>query len=89
MQLLNGKAHGAMLMNSNGMDVYLGTSSVTFKTIGGIIDMYVFVGSSPNDVTEQYTAIVGRPAMMPYCKCILIHIHVHQFPIFIYDSYTY
>eukprot|EP01038_Epipyxis_sp_PR26KG_P009449 gene9449-12733_t len=66
LQMVNGAAHGAMMMNSNGMDVDLQQNSITFKMIGGIIDLYVFAGSTPSQVVSQYTQIVGRPAMMPY-----------------------
>ena len=66
LQMVNGVAHGAMLMNSNGMDVDLADTSLTFKPIGGIFDLYVFSGSSPAAVVDQYTQIVGRPTMMPY-----------------------
>jgi len=62
----SGQAHGAMLMNSNGMDVELLDTSLTFKTIGGIVDLYIFVGPNPVQVVQQYTSIVGLPAMMPY-----------------------
>ena len=65
-QVVNGKAHGAMLMNSNGMDVSVLPSAIQFKVVGGIIDLYVFTGSTPSEVVSQYTYIVGRPAMMPY-----------------------
>ena len=64
LQLLNGNAHGALLMNSNGMDVTLLRNSLTFKTTGGIIDLYIFSGPTPKDVVSQYTYIVGRPAMV-------------------------
>jgi alpha-glucosidase (family GH31 glycosyl hydrolase) len=39
LQLSKGKAHGAMLMNSNGMDVLVNQGSITFRTIGGIVDL--------------------------------------------------
>lgn len=41
-QMVHGSAHGAMLMNSNGMDVTLTSNKLTFKPVGGIIDLYVF-----------------------------------------------
>jgi len=66
LQMVNGAAHGAMLMNSNGMDITLADTSLTFKPIGGIVDLYVFSGSTPAAVVDQYTQIVGRPMMMPY-----------------------
>jgi alpha-glucosidase (family GH31 glycosyl hydrolase) len=48
------------------MDVYLGESSLTYKTTGGVIDLYVFAGSTPAAVVQQLTSVVGRPAMVPY-----------------------
>jgi alpha-glucosidase (family GH31 glycosyl hydrolase) len=66
LQMINGQAHGVMLMNSNGMDVTLQQSSLAFKTIGGIVDLYVFNGPTPEAVSTQYTGIVGRPTMFPY-----------------------
>lgn len=64
--MLNGKAHGAMLFSSNGLDVDFKTSSMTFKSIGGIIDLYVFSGPTVDKVSSQYTTIVGKPTLMPY-----------------------
>jgi len=66
LQTINGVAHGAMLLNSNGMDVSLEDTSLTFKVIGGMIDLYIFAGDTPSSVVSQYTSIVGRPALVPY-----------------------
>lgn len=66
LQVNKGKAHGAMLMNSNGMDIELAANKLSFRTTGGMIDLYVFSGDSPDAVVRQYTEVVGKPMMMPY-----------------------
>jgi len=66
LQHVRDQVHGVMLYNSNGMDVSLEDSTVTFKAIGGIMDVYAFVGPSGDDVVSQYTSVVGRPMMVPY-----------------------
>ena len=32
----------------------------------GILDFYIFIGSRPDDVMNQYQEVIGRPAMPPY-----------------------
>jgi alpha-glucosidase (family GH31 glycosyl hydrolase) len=67
----DGKAHGVLFLNSNGMDVTVTESATQGNTIGvqstgGVIDIYVFAGPTPADVVRQYQEVVGRPAMVPY-----------------------
>lgn len=42
------------------------TPAITFRTIGGIFDIYFFLGPTPADVVKQYSEIVGKPFMPPY-----------------------
>ncbi|KAM9818290.1 lysosomal alpha-glucosidase [Syngnathus typhle] len=60
-------AHGFFLLNSNAMDVVLQPApALTWRTIGGILDFYVFLGPDPGSVVEQYLDVIGRPAMPIY-----------------------
>ncbi|XP_074111651.1 lysosomal alpha-glucosidase isoform X1 [Cotesia typhae] len=62
-----GDCHGVLFLNSNAMDVILQpTPALTFRAIGGIFEMYFFMGPTPKDVLMQYSQIVGKPFMPPY-----------------------
>nr|XP_032653105.1 lysosomal alpha-glucosidase isoform X3 [Chelonoidis abingdonii] len=62
-----GLAHGVFLLNSNAMDVMLQPSpALTWRTTGGILDFYVFLGPDPKSVVRQYLDVIGYPFMPPY-----------------------
>ncbi|KAK2817716.1 hypothetical protein Q7C36_021649 [Tachysurus vachellii] len=62
-----GLAHGSFLLNSNAMDVVLQPApALTWRTIGGILDFYVFLGPDPGSVVSEYLEVVGKPAMPVY-----------------------
>ncbi|NWX15492.1 LYAG glucosidase, partial [Aegotheles bennettii] len=63
----DGSAHGVFLLNSNAMDVLLQPSpALTWRTTGGILDFYIFLGPDPKSVVRQYLDVVGFPFMPPY-----------------------
>merc|ERR1719502_1412020 len=48
------------------MDVIHEKASIKYRIIGGVIDLYIFMGPTVKDVINQYTTLIGKPAMMPY-----------------------
>ena len=70
-RLQSNETHGVFLLNSNGMDIKINNTVkdgqyLEYNTLGGIIDLYVLSGPGPLEVAQQYSQIVGLPAMMPY-----------------------
>ncbi|XP_048201809.1 sucrase-isomaltase, intestinal [Perognathus longimembris pacificus] len=67
MEDTTGKAFGVFLMNSNAMEILIQpTPIVTYKIIGGILDFYIFLGDTPEQVVQQYQELIGLPAMPAY-----------------------
>ncbi|KAK6312192.1 hypothetical protein J4Q44_G00178560 [Coregonus suidteri] len=55
----DGKAHGVFLLNSNAMEVVLQPSpALTWVAVGGILDLYIFLGPDPQSVVRQYLQVI-------------------------------
>jgi hypothetical protein len=62
----DGTAWGMFLHSSAGMDVVATEDVLSWRAIGGMVDLFVMVGPTPLDVMQQLTRVVGRPALPPY-----------------------
>jgi alpha-glucosidase len=64
-EIRDGKAHGSLLLNAHGMDIFTMTGRITYKVIGGVLDFYFFVPepATPNAVVKSYTDLVGKSIM--------------------------
>ncbi|KAL8187967.1 UNVERIFIED_CONTAM: hypothetical protein K2H54_058646 [Gekko kuhli] len=63
----SGKSFGVFLMNTNAMDVvFQPAPAITYRTIGGILDFYVFLGDTPEQVVQEYISLIGLPQMPSY-----------------------
>ncbi|KAI3380902.1 hypothetical protein SNEBB_002421 [Seison nebaliae] len=62
-----GNAYGVFILNSNAFDYELVPApALTFRFVGGIIDLFIFTGPKPEDVIKQYQQVIGRPTLIPY-----------------------
>jgi len=60
-------AMGLYFLNSNAMDISVQPApALTFTTIGGVIDLFLYLGPSAHQVVSQHAAVVGRPFLPPY-----------------------
>ncbi|XP_055868745.1 sucrase-isomaltase, intestinal-like isoform X2 [Biomphalaria glabrata] len=65
----DGQANMVLLKNTNAMEVLLQPNpdpAITYITIGGVLDFYIFLGSSPSDVVKHYIQAIGKPVFPPY-----------------------
>uniref|UniRef100_A0A8K9X5J6 Maltase n=1 Tax=Oncorhynchus mykiss TaxID=8022 RepID=A0A8K9X5J6_ONCMY len=63
----SGKSFGVFLMNSNAMEVTLQPApAVTYRTIGGVLDFYILLGDTPEQVVHEFLELIGMPMIPPY-----------------------
>ncbi|KIH58269.1 glycosyl hydrolase, family 31 [Ancylostoma duodenale] len=63
----DGNAHGVLILNSNAQEVTTAPGpALIYRTIGGNLDMYFFPGPTPEEVTQQYLALIGTPFLPAY-----------------------
>lgn len=67
----DGQTFGVLIFNSNAQDYKLdqfenNQSMLTYRTLGGILDLFFFAGPRPEDVIQQYQSVIGHPYMPPY-----------------------
>ncbi|KAH8690762.1 putative alpha-glucosidase AgdA [Talaromyces proteolyticus] len=60
-------SHGVFLRNAHGQEVLLRPNNLTWRTIGGSVDLYFYSGPSQPEITKNYQqSTVGLPAMQQY-----------------------
>lgn len=59
-------SHGIYQRNAHGQDILLRPDHITWRSIGGSIDLYFFSGPSQPEVTKSYLRVVGMPALQQY-----------------------
>jgi alpha-glucosidase len=60
-------SHGVYMRNAHGMEALMLPTNLTWRAIGGNIDLYFFDGPTQELVTKQYqTGAIGLPAMQSY-----------------------
>lgn len=60
-------SHGVFMRNAHGQEVVLHPEGLTWRTIGGSIDLTFYAGPTQVDVTREYQkSTIGLPAMQQY-----------------------
>lgn len=59
-------AHGVFLHNFNAMEVQNSKKSVKFRAAGGIIDLFIFLGSNGEEVVCNFHKTIGLPELPPF-----------------------
>jgi alpha-glucosidase len=59
-------SHGVYSRNAHGQDIVLQPDDITWRAIGGSIDLYFFSGPTQPEVTTSYLKAVGLPVLQQY-----------------------
>ncbi|KAI9660751.1 MAG: hypothetical protein M1831_003443 [Alyxoria varia] len=61
------RSHGVYFRNAHAQEALLRPSGITWRTVGGSIDLYFFSGATAPAVTKQYqNGAIGYPVMQQY-----------------------
>ena len=61
----DGNAHSVLFLNSAAQEWYVTPNpGFVYRTIGGILDIYFFLGPSPSETNQQYTDAIGETHVM-------------------------
>jgi alpha-glucosidase (family GH31 glycosyl hydrolase) len=71
MRLTNNKSVSSRKMNfcflcSTEYQLQSASPAVNFRTMGGVLDFYIVLGPTPEEVTKQYLDLIGKPFLPPY-----------------------
>jgi alpha-glucosidase len=60
-------SHGVFLRNAHGQEVLMRPGNLTWRTLGGSIDLYFYAGPTQEQVTKSYQlSTIGLPTMQQY-----------------------
>ncbi|KAK9241386.1 glycosyl hydrolases family 31-domain-containing protein [Lipomyces kononenkoae] len=59
-------SHGVYVRNSHAQEVLVRDESLTWRLLGGTLDMYFFTGPTVKEVITQYVSTIGLPNLIPY-----------------------
>jgi alpha-glucosidase (family GH31 glycosyl hydrolase) len=61
-----GRAMGMLILNSNAQEYsFLPPNALSYRTLGGILDIYIMEESSPEQLIQTYTMLIGVPYFPP------------------------
>lgn len=60
-------SHGVFVRNAHGQEVLTGDRNLTWRTLGGSVDLTFYSGPTQEEVTKNYQrSTIGLPAMQQY-----------------------